>query len=169
MQKLANDIAEYICFQIDSGADCVQIFDSWGGQLPPCEWDMWSKPYITSVVEQVKQKHPTVPLALYVNGSGGLLERMAETGVEVIGLDWTVDIADARKRMGANLAVQGNVDPSILFTSKESIENAVKGTVDRAGSKGHILNLGHGVLVGTPEENVAHFFSTARNIKLPAA
>ena len=167
LQKLADAIAEYISFQIDCGADCVQIFDSWGGQLPPNEWDTWSKPYIKSVVEQVKLKHPGVPLALYVNGSGGLLERMADTGVEVIGLDWTVDILDARERMGGKLAVQGNVDPSILFTSPESIESAIKETVKRAGATGHILNLGHGVLVGTPEDNVAHFFSTARKIKLP--
>ena len=166
LQKLADAVAEYVCFQIESGADCVQIFDSWGGQLPPVMWDVWSKPYVQSVVRQVRQRHPRVPLALYVNGSGGLLERMAETEVDVIGLDWTVDIGDARRRMGDTVSVQGNVDPTILFTSKDSIEEAIRGTVERAGNTGHILNLGHGVLVGTPEENVAHFFDTARNIKL---
>eukprot|EP00245_Coleochaete_scutata_P012543 TRINITY_DN487_c0_g2_i1.p1 TRINITY_DN487_c0_g2~~TRINITY_DN487_c0_g2_i1.p1 ORF type:complete len:411 (-),score=79.77 TRINITY_DN487_c0_g2_i1:154-1386(-) len=168
LSHLASEIAKYVGFQIDAGAQCVQIFDSWGGQLPPDQWEQWSKPYIQQVVHEVKSKYRDVPLVLYANGSGGLLERMATTGVDVIGLDWTIDMADGRRRLGSNLAVQGNVDPAILFGPQDAISQAVASCVAKAGPTGHILNLGHGVLVGTPEESVAHFFNTARSVTHPA-
>jgi uroporphyrinogen-III decarboxylase len=84
----------------------VQLFDSWGGQLPPHLWDKWSRPYIEQIIATVKQRHPDTPLMLYANGSGGLLERMGATGADVIGLDWTIDMADARRRLGPRQAVQ---------------------------------------------------------------
>eukprot|EP00850_Spirogloea_muscicola_P014833 SM000109S14147 [mRNA] locus=s109:273982:275985:- [translate_table: standard] len=164
LKHLATAIAGYALFQIDAGAQCVQIFDSWGGQLPPADWDIWSKPYIAQIVSEVHAKRPDVPLVLYANGSGGLLERMGAAGADVIGLDWTVDMADARRRLGAEQAVQGNVDPAVLFASQKAITAAVRSVVDKAGRTGHILNLGHGVLVSTPEDNVAHFFDTARSL-----
>ena len=100
---------------------CAQIFDSWGGQLPPREWDRWSGPYIKRIVQSVKAVHPTVPLTLYANGSGGLLERIKATGVDVVGIDWTVDMADARARLGNDVSLQGNIDPTILFASHVSM------------------------------------------------
>lgn len=165
LSHLADQIAEYAKYQAQSGADCVMMFDSWGGQLPPKDWDRWSRPYIERIVKKFKAAYPDVPLTLYANGSGGLLERMACTGVDVIGLDWTVDIADARKRLGSNIAVQGNVDPVVLFGSQEAVEQAVKDCITKAGPRGHVLNLGHGVLVGTPEENVAYMFDLAKRSK----
>ncbi|GJP30924.1 hypothetical protein CLOM_g7322 [Closterium sp. NIES-68] len=177
LQHLANEIATYAAFQVDAGAQCIQVFDSWGGQLPPDQWDEWAKPYIIEVISQLKKKHPTVPVVLYANGSGGLMERMATTGADVIGVDWTIDMADARARIdGAlkaspggsekpRLSVQGNVDPAVLFASKDAITDAINRCVAKAGSRGHILNLGHGVLVGTPEESVLHFFETTRSLK----
>jgi uroporphyrinogen decarboxylase len=143
----------------------LQIFDSWGGQLPPYLWDKWSKPYIERIIRAVKQKHPTTPLMLYANGSGGLLERMGRTGADVIGLDWTVDMADARQRLGLEQSVQGNVDPTVLFADEDTITAAVHECVRGAGPRGHVLNLGHGVLVGTPEENVALMFQLAKDYK----
>lgn len=83
----------------------------------------------------------------------------------MIGLDWTVDMADARRRLGPNQSVQGNVDPVILFAERDAIEEAVRDCLVKAGPKGHILNLGHGVLVGTPEEAVAHMFELSKSIK----
>jgi uroporphyrinogen decarboxylase len=163
LQKLAESIALYCDYQIEAGAQCIQIFDSWGGQLPPAMWDEFSKPYIKHIVNHVKQTHPNVPVTLYANGSGGLLERMKETGVDVMGLDWTLDMADARSRLGDDVAVQGNVDPARLFSSKEGISKAIDDCVAKAGRKGHVLNLGHGVMVGTPEENVAHFFDYSKS------
>ena len=163
LSAVADAVGDYVGYQIDAGAQCVQIFDSWGGQLPPHMWEVWSKPYIQQVVDKVRSTHPGVPLTLYANGSGGLLERMATTGVDCIGLDWTIDMADGRRRVG-DLAVQGNVDPAVLFAAPEAVEQAVKDVCDKAGPTGHVLNLGHGVLVGTPEENVKVFFDAAKKI-----
>lgn len=165
LSHLADQIAEYAKYQAASGADCIMMFDSWGGQLPPKDWDVWSRPYIERIVKKFKAAHPDVPLTLYANGSGGLLERMGATGVDVVGLDWTVDMADARRRLGSQIAVQGNVDPVVLFGSQQAIEEAVRDCVTKAGSRGHVLNLGHGVLVGTPEENVAYMFDLAKKSK----
>jgi len=164
LSHLAQEIAEYVIFQVKAGAQCIQIFDSWGGQLPPHQWDRWSKPYIQQVVSRVQEACPGVPLVLYANGNGGLLERMRSTEVDVIGLDWTVDMADARKRLGFSVAVQGNVDPAVLFAPLPAVTEAIESVVRKAGDRGHILNLGHGVLVGTPEDSVAHFFNTARSL-----
>jgi len=161
---LASEIAAYAIYQIKSGAQVLQIFDSWGGQLPPTLWEKWSKPYIQQIVQACKAEYPDTPLTLYANGSGGLLERMSTTGVDTIGLDWTTDMADARARLGNDVSVQGNVDPAILFADQEAITAAIKDCRSKAGATGHVLNLGHGVLVGTPEENVAHFFDTNRSL-----
>ncbi|XP_042058385.1 uroporphyrinogen decarboxylase 1, chloroplastic-like isoform X1 [Salvia splendens] len=163
LSHLTKAIAEYVIYQVESGAHCIQIFDSWGGQLPPHMWEMWSKPYIDEIVRTVKQKCPQTPLVLYINGNGGFLERMKGTGVDVIGLDWTVDMADGRKRLGSDISIQGNVDPACLFSPLPAITNEIKRVISSAGTKGHILNLGHGVLVGTPEDAVAHFFDVARS------
>ncbi|KAL6543320.1 Uroporphyrinogen decarboxylase 1, chloroplastic [Orobanche hederae] len=163
LSHLTKAIAEYIVFQVQCGAHCIQIFDSWGGQLPPDMWDRYSKPYIDEVVRVVKQKCPQTPLVLYINGNGGLVERMKGTGVDVIGLDWTVDMADGRKRLGNDISIQGNMDPAFLFSPLPAITNEIQRVVNCAGTKGHILNLGHGVLVGTPEEAVSHFFEVARS------
>ncbi|CAN0899887.1 Uroporphyrinogen decarboxylase 1, chloroplastic [Linum grandiflorum] len=189
LTHLTQAIADYAVFQVESGAHCIQIFDSWGGQLSPAMWEIWSKPYlkevragcissqlhamhikilisvvILQIVSTVKSKCPGTPLVLYINGNGGLLERMKDIGVDVIGLDWTVDMADGRKRLGNEISVQGNVDPAYLFLPLPAITDEIHRVVSCAGPKGHILNLGHGVLVGTPEEAVAHFFDVTKSL-----
>ncbi|BAB21078.1 putative uroporphyrinogen decarboxylase [Oryza sativa Japonica Group] len=165
LSHLADAISEYIIYQVNSGAQCIQIFDSWGGQLPPHVWEQWSKPYIKQIVNKIKIECPNVPLVLYINGNGGLLERMTDTGVDVIGLDWTVDMADGRRRLGNKISVQGNVDPAFLFSPLPVLTDEIHRVVKSAGPKGHILNLGHGVLVKTPEEAVAHFFDVTRSLR----
>jgi len=128
-------------------------------------WDKWSRPYIEKMVKEVKAEYPDVPLVLYINNSGGLLERMGQTGVDCVGLDWTLDMSDARARLQDRVSVQGNVDPIVLFGEKKGIEEAVTQCLQKArGAKGHVLNLGHGVMVGTPEEGVAHFFEYNRSM-----
>lgn len=160
--KLADAIAVYVCYQIDSGAQVVQLFDSWAGQLSPQDYDTFALPYQQRVVQQVKQTHPDTPLILYINGSAGILERMAKSGVDIVSVDWTVDMAEARQRLGGNVGVQGNVDPCALFGSKEFIRDRILDTIRKAGQRGHILNLGHGILPGTPEENAAYFFEVGK-------
>lgn len=160
--KLADAIAIYVRYQIDSGAQVVQMFDSWAGQLSPQDYETFAMPYQRRVVEQVKATHPDTPMILYINGSAGILDRMSKSGVDIVSVDWTVDMAEARKRLGENIGVQGNIDPCVLYGSQDFIRDRVLDTIRKAGKKGHILNLGHGVLPTTPEENVAFFFETAK-------
>lgn len=160
--KLADAIAIYVRYQIDSGAQVVQLFDSWAGQLSPQDYETFALPYQQRVVRQVKETHPDTPLILLVSGSAGVLERMAQSGVDIVSVDWTVDMAEARQRLGSNVKVQGNMDPGVLFGSQNFIRDRILDTIRKAGNKGHIFNLGHGVLPGTPEDNVRFFFETAK-------
>ncbi|MFM7613912.1 MAG: uroporphyrinogen decarboxylase family protein, partial [Synechococcales cyanobacterium] len=121
LDKLAESIAVYIRYQIDCGAQVVQMFDSWAGQLSPQDYDIFALPYQKKVFELVKRTHPQTPLILLVTGSAGLLERMATSGADILTIDWTVDMADARRRLGNNVKVQGNLDPGVLFGSKQFI------------------------------------------------
>jgi uroporphyrinogen decarboxylase len=162
LSKLADAIAIYVRYQIDCGAQVVQMFDSWAGELTPQDYETFALPYQQQVVRQVKETHPDTPLILYISGSAGVLERMAKSGVDIVSVDWTVDMAEARQRLGKEMKVQGNIDPGVLFGSQDFIRDRILDTIRKAGNQGHILNLGHGVLVGTPEENVRFFFETAK-------
>ncbi len=160
--KIADSIATYVRYQIDSGAQIVQMFDSWAGHLSPQDYDIFALPYQQRVIQQVKATHPDTPLILYISGSAGVLERMGHSGVDIVSVDWTVDMLDARKRLGFDIGVQGNIDPGILFGSKDLIRDRILDTIRKAGRGKHILNLGHGILPNTPEENAAFFFETAK-------
>ncbi|MBD2314947.1 uroporphyrinogen decarboxylase [Desertifilum sp. FACHB-1129] len=162
LSHLASAIATYVCYQIDCGAQVVQMFDSWAGQLSPQDYAAFALPYQQQVVKQVKATHPDTPLILYISGSAGVFDLMAQSGVDMISVDWTVDMADARNRLDSHIGVQGNVDPGVLFGSKETIRARILDTIRKAGNKRHILNLGHGILPGTPEESAACFFETAK-------
>ncbi len=161
--KLADAIATYVCYQVDCGAQVVQMFDSWAGNLSPQDYRTFALPYHKQVVNRVKEIYPDLPMILYISGSAGILELMAESGVDIVSVDWMVDMADARRRLGPSVGVQGNLDPGVLFGSKDMIRDRILDTIRKAGPSGHILNLGHGVLQKTPEENVAHFFETAKH------
>ncbi|MDB9376046.1 uroporphyrinogen decarboxylase [Nodularia sphaerocarpa] len=165
LAKFADAIAVYARYQIDCGAQVVQMFDSWAGQLSPQDYDTFALPYQQRVFQQVKETHPDTPLILLVSGSAGVLERMPKSGADIVTVDWAVDMAEARARLGKHVKVQGNLDPGVLFGSKEFIRDRILDTVRKAGNWGHILNLGHGVLPETPEENVAFFFETAKQLK----
>lgn len=165
LSHLADSIANYVRYQIDSGAQLVQLFDSWAGQLSPIDYETFSLPYQQQIVQQVKQTHPDTPLVLYTSGSAGILSRMPKSGVDIISLDWTVDMAEARQMLGQDVVVQGNMDPGVLFGSQDFIQARIIDVIRKAGKKGHIMNLGHGILPGTPEENAAFFFETVKNIE----
>ena len=163
LSKIADAIATYVKYQIDCGAQVVQLFDSWAGQLCPQDYETFALPYQQQVVRQVKETHPDTPLILYISGSAGVLERMGRSGVDIISVDWTVDLAEARQRLGREMKVQGNIDPGVLFGSHDLIRDRIIDTIRKAGNRGHILNLGHGVLVGTPEDNVRFFLKLQSN------
>ncbi|HEY9703289.1 MAG TPA: uroporphyrinogen decarboxylase family protein, partial [Allocoleopsis sp.] len=163
--KIADAIAVYVRYQIDCGAQVVQLFDSWAGQLSPQDYQSFALPYQQRVVQQVKATHPDTPLILYINSSAGILDLMPQSGVDIISVDWTVDMAVARQRLGDQVGVQGNMDPCALFGSQDFIRDRIYDTIKKAGKSRHIMNLGHGVLPPTPEENVAFFFETVKQFK----
>eukprot|EP00798_Chlamydomonas_sp_ICE-L_P026433 gene26433-17533_t len=129
----------------------------------PDEFAVFSLPYMDRIAKSLKAKYPHVPVIMHCNGGTGKLEQLTSTNADVIGLDWAVDIAHARKTLGQDLVVQGNVSPMVLFGPEKSIIEATNRCLLQAGPKGHILNVGHGVVQGTPEENVALFCELARN------
>jgi uroporphyrinogen decarboxylase len=165
LSHLADSIATYVRYQIDSGAQVVQMFDSWAGQLSPQDFETFALPYQQRIVQQVKETHPETPLILYISGSAGILKRMASSGVDIISVDWTMDMAEARDLLGPNIGVQGNMDPGVLFGSQDFIRDRIHDTIRKAGNRKHIMNLGHGILPTTPEENAAFFFETVKQVR----
>ncbi|MBC7880155.1 MAG: uroporphyrinogen decarboxylase [Anaerolineae bacterium] len=164
MVKLADSIARYVIFQIESGAQIVQIFDTWAGQLNPADYKIFALPYEKRIVDQVRKVYPDVPLILYINHSAGLLSHVAESGVNIISLDWTVDMAEARKILGPDMGVQGNLDPCVLLGDQAQIRRRTLEIIEKAGPTGHIMNLGHGILPITPEDNARCFFETVKSL-----
>jgi uroporphyrinogen decarboxylase len=162
LAHLADAIAVYLRYQIDSGAQVVQMFDSWAGQLSPQDYDTFALPYQQRVIQQVKATHPDTPIILYISGSAGVLERMGQSGVDIVSVDWTVDMADACQRLKPGVGVQGNVDPGVLFGTQDLICDRILDTIRKASGRRHILNLGHGILPGTPEDNAAYFFEVGK-------
>lgn len=165
LKKLAEAIATYAKYQIDCGAQVVQIFDSWAGRLTPEDYETLALPYQQQVVQQIKATYPNVPLALCVHDSASVLHLMSQSGADIIHVDWTIDMAHARKQLG-KIVVQGNLDPCVLLGTEDFIKERTLEVIRKAGTKGHIMNLGQGILHTTPEENVAFFFETIRKASL---
>ncbi|MEW5798104.1 MAG: uroporphyrinogen decarboxylase [Bacteroidota bacterium] len=170
LQRLAQSVAEYLSAQVDAGADIVQIFDTWGGILAQEEFEEFSLLYIQKIVEQVKKKN--VPVIVFCKDCGHSLKKIADIGADVVGLDWSTDIGKARNAVGKKVALQGNLDPTMLFSTPERIEHGVQSILQKYGNgAGHIFNLGHGILPETPVENVKTFinavktFSTQYHVK----
>ncbi|MGI5862819.1 MAG: uroporphyrinogen decarboxylase [Myxococcales bacterium] len=148
---LADTLTEYLKAQIRAGASVVQVFDSWGGELSPVDYDEWSAPYLRQVIEGAKAEG--APVILFGTSMSALLERMAGIiGPDVIGVDWRIEIDEARRRLGPSVAVQGNLDPAALFLPPDKLQARVRDILDRAGPVGHIFNLGHGIQPQTPPE-----------------
>ncbi len=164
LNHFAESIATYLRYQIDSGAQVVQMFDSWAGQLSPIDYDIFAAPYQKKVVELVKSTHPDTPMILYISGSAGVIERMGNTGVDFVSLDWTVDMKDGCSRLPKHIGVQGNVDPGLLFGTPKAIKERIVDAVLKAKGRKHILNLGHGILPGTPEDNARVFFEAGKTV-----
>jgi uroporphyrinogen decarboxylase len=174
LKNLAESIAEYALFQIENGAQLIQIFDSWAGHLSARDYDEFASPYQKMILDTIKEKYPDVPTVVYIKHSGSLIERMAGTGVDVVSLDWTVDMAEGRERINAGRAaagiegpggVQGNLDPGVLFGSQDTIKERTEEILRKAGNTGHVMNLGHGIEAKTSEENAKFFIETVRNFR----
>lgn len=155
--RLVDNLVPYLAMQVDAGADALQIFDSWGGALDAETYRRVLLPHVKRLVAGAKRTG--VPVILYVNGCAQLLEVLADCEPDVIGLDWRVSPADAIARVGAHVALQGNLDPCVLFASPDVVEREVERTLDAfAKQKGHVFNLGSGILPGTPVESMERLF-----------
>ena len=151
--KLSLSISQYLSAQIDAGAAAVQIFDTWGGVLAPDEYIAFSLDYIQQIVENVKSNG--TPIIFYSKGSVTQIGAIADTGADVLGIDWTMDIGAVRNAFNDRIAIQGNLDPTVLFAKPEIIRQEAKKILQKYGKgSGHIFNLGHGILPTTPVENV---------------
>ena len=160
----ADAVAAYLNSQIDAGAQAVMIFDSWGGVLADGVFQQFSLAYTRRVLQQVKTEHESVriPRIVFTKGGGLWLEEMAAIGPDVLGLDWTMNLGAARRRVGDRVALQGNLDPNVLFAPPEAVEAQAIRTLDSFGAPGdgHIFNLGHGISQHTPPENVSVLVNT---------
>jgi uroporphyrinogen decarboxylase len=155
LDRVAQMTVDYLSRQIEEGVDAVQLFDSWGGSLSPAQFERFVIARTAWIVEQVRQRHPETPIIGFPKGAGGKLRAYAaETGVDAIGLDETVDPAWAVRELPSGLPVQGNLDPLALITGGDALKAAVNRILDALGNRPHIFNLGHGIQQVTPIENV---------------
>lgn len=148
LDKLADTIIDYLNAQIEHGAQAVMIFDTWGGVLTTRDYKEFSLRYMQKIVNGLKREHEgeKVPVIMFTKGGCQWLEAQAETGVDALGLDWTLDIGRARNRVGAKVALQGNMDPCVLYSSPERIREEVAFILKSYGQgSGHVFNLGHGI------------------------
>ncbi len=157
LEKLAESVASYLNAQIAAGAQAVMIFDTWGGLLTPKTYKEFSLNYMQRIIDRLQSEADghEVPVTLFTKGGGQWLETMAETGCTALGLDWTINIADAKARVGDQVALQGNLDPCVLYGSADTIRQQVRQIIaDFNGNTGHIFNLGHGIHQHIKPDNV---------------
>jgi uroporphyrinogen decarboxylase len=165
LAKLAASVSLYLEAQQRAGADALMIFDTWGGVLSPADYVQFSLEPMARIVEHLKRVIPETPVILFTKNGGQHLEAMAETGCDALGLDWTTDVGAARSRVGTQVALQGNLDPTWLLAEPARIETAVARVLDSYGKgPGHVFNLGHGILQQTPPEHAAAMIEAVRNL-----
>ena len=153
LDVLADTIIDYLNSQIEAGADSVMIFDTWGGLLNKASYENFSLMYMSKIVAGINRNFEgkTIPVTLFTKGGSAWLEQIAATGCDAVGIDWTVEIGEAERRIGSKVALQGNLDPSVLYASAEVIKSEAHKILDQfQGSTGHVFNLGHGI---TPDVN----------------
>jgi uroporphyrinogen decarboxylase len=163
LDTLARTITLYLNAQIEAGAQVVQVFDTWAGELSPAAYEEFALRYERQVIEGLQPDQ--APVILYINGCGNVLEKMATSGADVLSIDWRVDLDQARRRVGDRVALQGNVDPGVLLGSRERVEQITRETLTKGGDVGYILNLGHGILPSTPVENARAFVAVAQTME----
>ena len=152
MEKITEVVIVYLNAQVASGVQCLQLFDSWAGCLGPDDYKTFALPYTKRVIESVDK---SVPFINFSTNTGTYLDLVVEAGGDVVGVDWKLRLDEAWKTIGYDKAIQGNLDPVILFGPVSEIRKRVKEIIDRAeGRPGHIFNLGHGIILGTPVDSV---------------
>lgn len=158
LETNARAVTALLNAQIEAGVNVVMIFDTWGGSLSAASYREFSLEYIRRVLSQLRRGAGAtrVPVIVFTKGGAAWLERIAAIGCDCVGLDWSIDLGEARRRIGAGTALQGNLDPAVLLASPEVVRREVQKALESFGSgTGHVFNLGHGVPQFTPPENVA--------------
>jgi uroporphyrinogen decarboxylase len=150
LDRLASTIISYLRFQIESGAQVVQLFDTWAGELSRQDYETFALPVTRRIFAEIGNR---VPRILYINGCSAILELMALSGADVLSVDWRIPIGEARSRVGDRVALQGNLDPCALLGSASNLTVTAERILEDAGPGGHIFNLGHGILPTTPVDN----------------
>lgn len=166
----AAAVAAYLDAQIEHGAQAVMLFDTWGGVLAHRAYHEFSLRYIEQVLAQVRRSHEgeRVPRIVFTKGGGLWLESIAAAGCDAVGLDWTVDLAAARSRVGSSVALQGNMDPAVLMSSESAVRSEVANVLASFGhGSGHVFNLGHGISQHTPPERVGALVDAVHELSRP--
>ncbi len=162
LDKIADTVILYLNAQIEAGAEIIQLFDSWAGELSPADYEAFALPYERKIFEALNRQ--STPTTLYINGSTQFLEAMATCGAQVLSIDWRTPLAEARRRVGEGFTLQGNLDPCVLLSTPELIAEKTRALLSEGGGHRHILNLGHGILPMTPVENARAFIETAKRV-----
>ncbi len=166
LEKLAGTVAAYLSAQIAAGAQAVQIFDTWGGILTRDAFQEFSLRYIRQVIAETKTNG--APIIVFCKDCGHSLDAIAASGCQAVGLDWTTDIGDARRSVGNIVALQGNMDPTMLYARPERIREEVKSILKKFGKgSGHIFNLGHGILPDIPVDHAKEFIRAVKEESQP--
>lgn len=162
MEKITDTVIDYLRFQIRSGADAVQLFDSWVGALSPRDFREKVYPYVGKIVDTLSTEG--VPLIYFGTMTSGFFYDIKMLNVDCVGVDWRIDIDKAWELIGGNKAIQGNLDPMVMFSDRETIAETAADILERTGERsGHIFNLGHGIMPGVPVENVEFLVDFVHN------
>ncbi len=167
LEKLAGTVTDYLNAQIESGAQAVQIFDTWGGALSSQAYKEFSLRYMEQIVSGLKRENEgrQVPVILFSKGCNTQLESLADTGCNALGVDWTITLGEARRRVGNRVALQGNLDPSILLAGKDVIRREAGNTLKSFGrGNGHVFNLGHGITPDVDPEHLSALLDAVREL-----
>ena len=170
LDKLADSVIDYLNAQIAAGAQSVMVFDTWGGILSPRDYKDFSLQYMAKIVDGLIRNYDgqKIPVTLFTKNGGQWIEQIADTGCDGIGLDWTIDINEAKARVGSRVALQGNMDPSMLYASPERIRQEVATILEGFGTgNGHVFNLGHGIHLDVPPENAKVFVDAVHELSTP--
>jgi uroporphyrinogen decarboxylase len=162
LKKIASATIGYLKAQIAAGAAAVQLFDTWCGELSLDDYERFALPAVREIVSGVSG---AVPVIYYTKASHHLLSAVAKSGADVLSVDWRIDLAETRATLGPKIALQGNVDPAVLFAPAEKVRAVTREAAEALGGVGHILNLGHGILQGTPVENAQLFIETGQHVR----
>jgi uroporphyrinogen decarboxylase len=164
---VTKSVILYLNAQVSSGAQSLMVFDTWGGMLSTPAYKDFSLQYMARIVSEVKAQHPEIPIVLFTKGGGGWLEAMADTGCDGLGLDWTIDMAVAKARVGHRVALQGNMDPVLMSTTIEAVQAGAKQVLSSFSqdgqNTGHVFNLGHGIQPNAKPENMTALVEAVRD------